>query len=222
MPQNKRITKKNAAIVLFGSEPFSRYLRISNIKQYRYDWIWHKNFSGGFINARKMPMKYHENISVFYAALPTYNPQFQPYSESVKRRFADGSMCNRQKQAQMPTNKIQGGIGVGYAGITKIEYNRGKYPESIQFFKSDNNANGNRLHPTQKPVALLEYLIRTYTNEGETVLDNCMGSGSTGVACVNTGRKFIGIELDNSYFKIASERMDAAEYNLASLAMNGL
>lgn len=204
--QLNRIIKPNGAICLFGSEPFSSALRMSNINHYRYDWIWHKNLSGSFATAKKMPMKYHENISVFYKKLPTYNPQFQPYSESTAKRFKDGEMVNRKKQIEKSTNSIQGGLS--FVGEQGMCIKRGKYPESVQFFKSEHTANGKRLHPTQKPIDLLEYLIRTYTNQGETVLDFTMGSGSTGVACVNTGRNFIGIELDEAYFQIAKERIE--------------
>lgn len=204
-----RVIKDNGAIVLFGSEPFSSALRMSNIKNYRYDWIWHKNSSGSFATAKKMPMKYHENISVFYKKLPTYNPQFQPYSESTVGRFKDGEMVNRKKQIEKSTNSIQGGLS--FVGEQGMCIKRGKYPESVQFFKCEHTAGGKRLHPTQKPIALLEYLIKTYTNEEDTVLDNCMGSGSTGVACVNTNRNFIGIELDKDYFNIAKERIENAK-----------
>jgi len=202
----KRIIKDRGAIVLFGSEPFSSYLRMSNIKQYRYDWVWHKNTSGGFATAKKLPMKYHEMISVFYKESPTYNPQFQEYADSTKHRFKDGERVNRDKQVETSTNSIQGGLS--FAGEQGIEISRGKYPESVQFFNSIPNCNGTKLHPTQKPVDLLEYLIKTYTLEGETVLDNCMGSGSTGVACVNTKRNFIGIEKDDKYFEIAKKRIE--------------
>ena len=203
--QYERIIKDNGAIVLFGSEPFSSYLRLSNIKMYRYDWIWHKNFSGGFATAKRQPMKYHEIISVFYKAQPTYNPQFQEYADSVKVRFKEGDMVNRTKEAISPTNKITGGLG--YEGEQSISFIRGKYPESVQKFDGVPNCNGIRVHPTQKPVDLLEYLIKTYTNEGETVLDNCMGSGTTAVACININRNYIGFELDQNYYKIAQERI---------------
>ena len=208
----KRVIKDRGCIALFGSEPFSSYLRMSNIKNYRYDWIWHKNLSGSFATAKKMPMKYHENISVFYKKLPTYNPQFQPYAESVGKRFKDGEMVNRKKQFNNSTNSLQGGLS--FEGTQPIDTKRGKYPESVQFFKSEHTANGKRLHPTQKPVKLMEYLIRTYTSEGETVLDNCMGSGSTGVACVNTNRNFIGIEKEETYFDIAKKRIKEAENDI--------
>lgn len=203
--QYERIIKDNGAIVLFGSEPFSSKLRISNLKIYRYDWIWKKSTSGSFATANKMPMKYHENISVFYKKLPTYNPQFIEYSESTKKRFKEGEMVNRNKQKENPTNKIQGGLA--YVGKSVISFKRGKYPESVIFFSSVSTSSSDRVHPTQKPVDLLEYLIKTYTNENETVLDNCMGSGSTSVACINTNRDFIGIEKDKKYFDIAKNRI---------------
>ena len=207
--QLNRIIKPNGAICLFGSEPFSSALRMSNIKNYRYDWIWHKNLSGSFATAKKMPMKYHENISVFYKKLPTYNPQFQPYAESVGKRFKDGEMVNRKKEFNNSTNSLQGGLS--FEGTQPIDTKRGKYPESVQFFKSEHTANGKRLHPTQKPVNLLEYLIKTYTNEGETVLDNCIGSGTTAIACMNTKRNYIGFELNKEYFDIAEKRIKDKE-----------
>lgn len=192
-------------ILLFGSEPFSSYLRLSNIDNYRYDWIWHKNVSGGFVNAKKMPMKYHEIISVFYKKLPLYNPQFEEYSDATKKRFKKDGKVNREKQKMNSTNQIQGKV----KGVDcEVNLKRGRYPQSVQFFKSVGNANGKRLHPTQKPVELLEYLIKTYTNEDDLVLDFTMGSGSTGVACQNTGRNFIGIELDEDYYNIAIERIN--------------
>jgi site-specific DNA-methyltransferase (adenine-specific) len=199
----KRIIKPNGAIVLFGQEPFSSYLRLSNIKLYRYDWIWKKNTCGGFATAKKMPLKKHENILVFYKSLPTYNPQFEEYSESTKKRFKDGEKVNRKKQVEFSTNQIQGGLS--FEGEQAIMIHRGTYPQSIQEFK--NEANSKRLHPTQKPMQLIEYLVKTYTNENETVLDFTMGSGTTGVACKNLNRNFIGIELDESYFNIAKERI---------------
>ncbi len=208
--QLNRIIKPNGAIVLFGSEPFSSALRMSNIKNYKYDWIWHKNTGGGFATAKKMPMKRHEIISVFYNKLPTYNPQFQEYSEGTKKRFKDGEKVNRNKQIKNSTNKINGGLS--FEGEQGIEIKRGKYPESVQ--KINNLANNKRLHPTQKPVALMEYLIKTYTNENETVLDFTMGSGSTMVACQNTNRNGIGIEMDDNYFEIAKKRIEENKMKL--------
>lgn len=204
--QLDRIIKDNGAIVLFGSEPFSSALRMSNIKNYRYDLIWHKTTSGGFANANKMPMKYHENISIFYKKLPTYNPIFQEYYESTKKRFEKNNSVNRQKQITNSSNEIQKGLSLQGNGVL---IDRGKYPESVLKFSSV--ANCKRVHPTQKPTDLLEYLIKTYTNENETVLDFTMGSGSTGVACVNTGRNFIGIEKDDHYFEVAKNRIEQAE-----------
>ena len=195
--QYERIIKNNGPILLFGSEPFSSHLRLSNLNLYRYDWIWHKNSSGGFAMAKKRPMKYHEVISVFYKKQPIYNPIFQKYSKSVYKR---GQI------------NVAGTKGSNINGMKKVPFKlnlkKGKYPESVQFFKSIRNANGVRLHPTQKPVALLEYLITTYTNQNDLVLDNCMGSGSTGIAAKNLSRSFIGIEKDETYYKIAKERIE--------------
>ena len=182
--QLNRIIKPNGAICLFGSEPFSSALRMSNIKNFKYDWIWQKSNVMGFLNAKKRPLKETENISVFNAKV--YYPQGLEINEKGKN--------HRGKQTET--------LGK-YEPINKSEYKN--YPRTILQFKSERG-----FHPTQKPTELLEYLIRTYTNEGETVLDFTMGSGSTGVACVNTGRRFIGIELDAVYFDIAKERIDRA------------
>ena len=183
--QYNRVIKYNGAILLFGSQPFTTTLNFSNISNYRYEWIWLKNNSTGFQLANKKPLKKHELISVFYKKQPTYNPQgLKPYGKINKR----GSMgdnwdeMNSNEYVQQWTN----------------------YPTQLLEFPHDKS----KLHPTQKPVALLEYLIKTYTNENELVLDNCMGSGSTGIACINTNRKFIGIELDNNYFNIAKDRIN--------------
>ena len=198
------LTYDNTPIALFGSEPFSSCLRMSNIKNYRYDWIWHKTSSGDFALANKRPMKYHEIISIFYKKQPKYFPQFQEYSQGTKDRYKEGEFVNRNKQLKNSTNNIQGGLS--FEGTTPISYKRGKFPESVQFFKSISNSDKNRVHPTQKPIKLLEYLIKTYTEEGDLVLDFTMGSGSTGVACLQTNRNFIGIELDEKYYNIAKKR----------------
>jgi site-specific DNA-methyltransferase (adenine-specific) len=190
--QLHRVIKGNGAIVLFGSEPFSSALRMSNIKRYKYDWVWNKKLAGNGILAKRQPLKIHENIMVFNSRV--YYPQ-----------MTQGKL---RKKMGLYESEITGGDS--YASET---FNSDYYPQSIQDFSAANMRTG-RLHPTQKPVALLEYLIRTYTNEGETVLDNCMGSGSTGVACVNTSRNFIGIELDERYFKIAQERISNAQVTL--------
>ena len=190
--QYERMIKDNGAIVLFSQMPFSAELVHSNLKLFKYEWIWQKDNGTGFLNAKKMPLKVHENILVFYKKLPLYNPQmrtgFKPYK------------C---KQGRHSTN--YGAYEQGH--IT--ESNGERYPIDIIKFKKDSG-----LHPTQKPVELLEYLIKTYANEGETVLDNCMGSGSTGVACINTNRNFIGYELDEKYFEIAEKRINEAMCNM--------
>jgi site-specific DNA-methyltransferase (adenine-specific) len=202
-----RIIKDNGAIALFGSQPFTSALVMSNPKMFKYEWIWHKSTSGGFASAKYSPMKFHENIIVFSKNKTTYNPQFMEYADSVKTRFSDGEKVNRTKQTLHSTNSIHDGMS--YEGKQPILLSRGKYPESILKIKSVPNCNGIRLHPTQKPIELIEYLIKTYTNENETVLDFTMGSGTTGVACKNLNRNFIGIEKDDNYFKIASDRINA-------------
>ena len=200
----KRIAKDNAAIVLTASQPFTSALIMSNIKNFRYEWIWEKNFSGGFILAKKQPMKYHENVLVFYRGQPTYNPIFEEYADTTKNRFKNSGKVNSSKlQAANYTNEIQGIKRVQ----DEVQLERGAYPKSVQKIKGVPNCNGGRLHPTQKPVALMEYLIKTYTNEGETVLDFVMGSGTTGLAAKNLNRNFIGIEKDAGYFEIAKQRL---------------
>lgn len=185
-----RIVKDNGAILLFGSQPFTTILNYSNIANYRYEWVWVKNNSTGFQLANKRPLKKHELISVFYKKQPTYNPQGLIECKKINKRGSMGENWSEMKSnsyIQQWTN----------------------YPTQILEYKYDKK----KLHPTQKPVALLEYLIKTYTNENEIVLDNTMGSGSTGVACINTNRKFIGIELDEKYFEIAKSRIENAIKN---------
>ena len=201
----ERIINKNGAIVLFGSQPFTTDLINSNRMLFRYEIIWHKNTGGGFATSKIQPMKRHENILVFYKNKPTYNPIFQEYSDSTKKRFKDGEMVNRSKQVEKSTNSINGGLS--FAGEQGIELKRGKYPESVQFFKGVPNCNGIRLHPTQKPLSLLEYLVSTYSNENDIVLDNCMGSNTTGLACQRLNRQFIGIEKEKAYYDISVKRL---------------
>ena len=191
--QYNRIIKDNGAIVLFGTEPFSSHLRLSNLKNYKYDWIWDKVKGTGFLNAKRQPMRNHELISVFYKKQCTYNPQ-KTYGHKMKKSY-------RSKDLQTDVY-----------GEMKNDYtyeSTERYPRSIQVFSTDTQ--NSSLHPTQKPVALIEYLIKTYTNDGELVFDSCMGSGTTGVACINTNRRFIGIELDNNYFEIAKNRISEVE-----------
>jgi site-specific DNA-methyltransferase (adenine-specific) len=170
-------------------------LRLSNIKDYRYDIIWDKIKGTGFLNAKKQPMRNHENISIFYKKQCTYNPQ-KTIGHTLKQT------C-RKKESQTDV----------YGTLTKDNYysSTERYPRSIQIFSTDTQLSA--LHPTQKPVKLLEWLVLTYSNIGDTVLDNCMGSGSTGIACKNTGRNFVGIELDNNYFEIAKERIENHKIN---------
>ena len=191
----KRIIKDNGCIVLFGTEPFSSYLRLSNIKWFKYDWIWQKNNTTGFSLAKKQPMRNHEIISVFYKKQCNYNPQ---KTKGHKPANKSSSKSKKQSDIYGKFNKQEKG------GQTD------RYPKNIIHFNNVNSSKG-IVHPTQKPIALMEYLIKTYTNEGETVLDFTMGSGSTGVACVNTKRSFIGIEQDDKYFDIAQERIDNAQ-----------
>lgn len=183
-----KITYNNAAIVLFGSQPFSAKLAASNINDFKYEWIWIKDIKTGFQIANKRPMKNHENILVFYKKQPIYNPQGIIEYGKIKIRKSVGANYHDIKDGQ----------------IQKYT----NYPTQILNFKVDKGKN--RVHPTQKPVELLKYLIKTYTNKGMMVLDNTMGSGSTGVACMNTGRKFIGIEADGNYFNIAKDRIEKA------------
>ena len=187
--QYNRIIKDKGAILLFGSEPFSSKLRISNLRMYKYDWIWKKTKAQGFLNSKKMPLKDYENICVFYKRLPVYNPQgiiYGNFQNDRKSKYSKGEdIYGKEKEF----------------GISHMS----NFPKQIIEFS--NPSGKGQLHPTQKPVALLEYLVKTYTNEGDTVLDNCMGSGTTGVACVNLHRKFIGIEKDEKYFEIAKTRI---------------
>lgn len=195
--QFKRVTKRNAAIALFANGKFLFELATSNMCDYRYKWCWLKNCGTGFLNAKKMPLKTHEDILIFYQQLPTYNPQ-KFFREPSKRDGLTGS-----KNYQMFRN-----------GFIKKHYESAdgsRYPLDVIFSKTPYaGGEGDKSHPQQKPVDLLEYLIRTYTNEGETVLDATMGSGSTGVACANTNRNFIGFEIEKNFYDIAQKRLEKA------------
>lgn len=199
--QYKRIIKSNGVIALFGSEPFSSYLRMSNIGWFKYDWIWEKESGTGVTHSNNMPLKSHECISVFSGGsighktkiknrMP-YNPQGLVPCDKIQRHGSWGMEGTLERKSQSKSVRVF------------FE----NYPKSVLKYKRDSK----KFHPTQKPVPLLEYLIRTYTNEGEIVLDNTMGSGSTGVAAVNTGRSFIGMELDPGYFETACKRISEAE-----------
>lgn len=190
--QYRRIAKSNAAIVLTASQPFTSALVMSNPKWFKHEWIWHKNRGSNFAALKTNPFKEHESVLVFCGGSLQFNPVMQ-------KRSASGA--SRAKY------DFKGGGGGEAVGLMKGEGHRSidpklRHPSSVQKFNTQVG-----LHPTQKPVSLMEYLIRTYTREGETVLDNCMGSGSTGVACRNLSRKFIGVEMDDCYFDIAKERI---------------
>lgn len=182
------------AVVLTAQTPFDKVLGVSSPAELRYEWIWEKTAATGFMNAKKAPLKAHENILVFYKKPPTYNPQ-----------MSDGAPLK-----QVSAGVASHGDNYGEAVSARAPYSSTqRYPRSVLRYAKDNKLAA--VHPTQKPVALMEYLIRTYTNEGDTVLDSCMGGGSTGVACVNTGRNFIGIELDREYFRAARSRIKEAQ-----------
>lgn len=189
----RRITKPNGAVVLFGSQPFTSALLMSNPKNYKHSWVWNKRFAGNFVTAKFAPMKIHEDVCVFGFGGVNYNPQMilrdVPITNGANKCASDS--------AKFSANSRQDGFKKVYTH---------KFPESILMYPRERG-----FHPTQKPVALMEYLIKTYTRPGQVVLDNTMGSGTTGVACVNTGRRFIGIERDEAYFKVACERIAEAD-----------
>lgn len=194
--QYNRIIKTNGAIVLFGTEPFSSHLRISNLKDYKYDWVWDKKKVTGFLNCKKQPLRNAENVSVFYRKQPTYTPQ--PY----KKKTAGSLGVRKPKQAEV------------YGQYDTPDYNTDDnligYPRTIiTDIPVLNNISKDKagLHPTQKPVALLEYLIKTYSDKDELILDNCAGSGSTGVACQNLKRNYILMEKEEKYYNIIIERL---------------
>lgn len=188
--QYNRIIKDNGVICLFAQTPFDKILGSSNIKMLKYEWIWEKEQGTGFLNSKKMPLKNHENILIFYKSIPNYNPQmrigFKPYK----------------------TKKGHHGTNYGEDKGALTISNGDRYPLSILKFPRDKG----KFHPTQKPVALLEYLIKTYTEENNLILDNCMGSGSTGIACINTKRNFIGIEKEYKWFELANIRIKKESY----------
>ena len=194
----KRIVKANGAIVMTASQPFSSILGVSNLRMFKYSWVWEKGRPTNFPNAKRMPLKGFEDILVFYSKQPTYNAQGLVKVDKVVK--------NTGTKTRKGSLKENGDRTSVHNDLTKSESYKQEftnYPRGIVKFTQDSDA----LHPTQKPVALMEYLIKTYTNEDEVVLDFTMGSGSTGVAARNTNRKFIGIELDSDYFRIALERI---------------
>lgn len=201
--QYNRVIKDRGAILLFAQTPFDKVLGVSNLENLRYEIIWQKTAPTGFLNAKKMPMKAHENVLVFYKKLPTYNPQMtQGHPRKVSSKKSRTNSANRHTKKSLKGESNYGVFANEIEGYDSTE----RYPLSVQVFAKDQQREN--YHPTQKPVALLEWLIKTYSNEGDLVLDNCMGSGSTGVACVNLNRNFIGMELTEQYFEIAKERIE--------------
>lgn len=183
-PELERVTKDNGAVVIFSQQPFTASVVLSNPAIFKYEWIWEKQQGTGHLNAKKMPMKAHENILVFYRSLPTYNPQMRTGYTPYKCKSGRGSSNYGSQDS-----------------VTTVS-NGERYPLDVLKFDSDKG-----LHPTQKPVALLEYLIKTYSNPGDVVLDTFMGSGTTAVACLKTGRNFIGFELSPEYHAISQQRI---------------
>lgn len=200
--QYNRVIKDNGAIVLFGQEPFSSNLRLSNEKLYKYDWIWEKSNPSNIGNANKQPLKYHEFIHVFYKKQCIYNKQMIP-RESPRMKQA-------HKSNYVFHNSTAETMNLDYIEIDSKKYDANfKNPSSILKIPSLRpNSKEFVKHPTQKPISLCEYMIKTYTNENETVLDNCIGSGSTAIACINTNRNYIGFEMDNTYFNLANKRIE--------------
>ena len=199
-----KLIKDNGAIVLFGSEPFSSALRMSNLKMYKYDWVWKKNTSSNFLQSNFQPRKIHEVISIFSKGNASYTKNIDKKMTYFPQMWGESkARIKKEMSIENGLKSWQGRMSKNYK-LKSTNITGKMFPESIIEVKSDKE----KLHPTQKPVALLEYLIKTYTNEGETVLDFTMGSGSTGVACKNLNRKFIGIEKDEKYFEIAKERIN--------------
>ena len=202
-----KLIKLNGAIVLFGSEPFSSKLRMSNIENYKYDWKWIKNKPTGFVHANNKPMKKHEDVIIFSNGVVNHKNK----SKHNRMEYNPIGVCDGEDKIILPTK--HGNLLQNYNNQIGRKYkSKTGYPNDILEFNCVKNQN--RYHPTQKPTDLLEYLIKTYTNEENLVLDFTMGSGSTGVACLNTNREFIGIELDENYFNIAKKRIEDAEEEL--------
>ena len=189
----KRIIKDNGAIVLTSSQPFTSELISSNYKMYRYNWVWEKDQASNFLNAKKQPLKIHEDICIFSKKQSIYNPQM---------------IGNEERKVKRIQSTVSKNYHAGHQGmkLEKESKYKGRYPTTIQYFKRERG-----LHPTQKPVPLFEYLIKTYPNEGDLVLDNCSGSGTTAIACLGTNRKYICIEKDEVYYQKSLERVE--EYN---------
>jgi len=196
----ERVIKNNGIILLFAQTPFDKALGVSNLKLLKYEWIWEKTQATGHLNAKKMPMKAHENILVFYKNLPTYNPQKTFGHERKVSKGYQRDICIKRRDEKWGGNYLYG------KETTAPDYDSTeRYPRSVLTFASDKQKS--KLHPTQKPLALIEYMIKTYTNEGDIVLDNVAGSGTTGEACINLNRDFILIEKEPKYCEIIKERI---------------
>jgi len=205
--QVKRICK--GVFVTTASQPFTSKLVMSNQKWFKYEWIWYKTMPSNFALANRQPMKYHENVLVFCDGQSVYNKILADRSEVGKARLKNnGSVLSGTKQSNHTVSNFSNNGERRFYDVDKVN------PKSVLSIGSVPNCNGTKLHPTQKPVALYEYLVRTYTNEGDTVLDITMGSGTTGVACVQTGRNFIGIEIDPTYYAIAEKRIRDAQQQM--------
>jgi site-specific DNA-methyltransferase (adenine-specific) len=212
--QYKRIIKDNGAIVLFGSQPFTSMLIMSNLKMFKYEWIWDREIPSGHLNVKIMPLKYHENILVFSNRTHIFNRQFTPKDKANQRPNKYKCLAERDSKRGVIINEKEV-FGVHNIAYAKDNNDTMCNPKSIISFS---NSKLNRQHPTQKPVALCEYLIKTYTNEGDLVLDNCAGSGTTGVACLNTNRQFILIEKEENYFNIIKTRIAKRQEELANVS----
>lgn len=198
--QYERIIKDNGAIVLTAAAPFDKVLAVSNLKLFRYEWIWHKNKATGHLNAKKIPLKAHESVLVFYKKPPIYNPQMthghKPMNKVNPRRLSTEERSNIRNYGPADCVGNPGG-------------STSRYPRSVLNIAVHNNDDAAKFHPTQKPIGLPEYMLKTYTQEGAVILDNCMGSGSTGVACLLNNRRFIGIEQQKEYYQRATKWLDA-------------
>ena len=203
--QYERIIKPNGCIALFAQGEFYIDLVNSNRNLFRYDLVWDKVLTSGFLNAKRMPLRRHEQIAIFYKNLPTYNPQ-----------FTQGKPLHGKGTSYLSKELKNQNYGHFHATDDARKGCTDKYPTSILRFSKPHPSQAK--HRTEKPVELLEWLIKTYTNPGETVLDNCMGAGSCGVACINTGRDFIGIEMDETYFNTAKQRIENNLFNRKELA----
>ena len=208
----KRVIKDNGCIALFGTEPFSSHLRLSNLNWFKYDWYWNKKRTSSPLLAKKQPLRNIELISIFYKNQPTYNPQL--IEKKIKKYFKKRNL-EKEKKVKFVNTKFKPNLELSNFGYPKV------LVEHIKVLNNLSKKDKSGLHPTQKPIELMEYLIKTYTKENDTVLDFTMGSGSTGVAAKNLNRNFIGIELDKKYFKLAKSRINEDNYSIQAKTSTG-